>query len=186
MLRKAFTAATSDPRPTIGHPERVDRRVWRFAIGIAAGIIPFLTFNYLVKLPPFNRIDDTLGVMHTHLVAGAVGGLMVGLLADPNVVIYPGTGQTAAVAATGLFFGNPQQFIAQIIGLVFILVWDGVLTFVILKLISVFVPLRLTEKQLETGDEAVHGDAAYELMPVPPAAYPVPGGHAPTPVPTGA
>ncbi|MDQ6771662.1 MAG: ammonium transporter [Candidatus Dormibacteraeota bacterium] len=157
-----------------------------FAIGIAAGVIPFLTFNYLVKLPPFNRIDDTLGVMHTHLVAGAVGGLMVGLLADPNVIIYPGTGKTAAVAATGLFFGNPQQFVAQIIGLLFILVFDGVMTFVILKLISLVVPLRLTEKQLEVGDEAVHGDAAYELMPVPPSA-PQPAAAAsapPTPTPT--
>jgi Amt family ammonium transporter len=139
-----------------------------FAIGVAAGVIPFLTFNYLVKVPPFNRIDDTLGVMHTHLVAGAVGGLMVGLLADPNVVVYPGSGKTAAVAAQGLFFGNPKQFIAQIIGLLFILVWDGVLTFVILKLISLVLPLRLTDRQLEVGDEAVHGDAAYELMPVPP------------------
>jgi ammonium transporter, Amt family len=158
-----------------------------FAIGIAAGVIPFFTFNYLVKLPPFNRIDDTLGVMHTHLIAGAVGGLMVGLLANPNVVIYPGTGSTASVAATGLLFGNPKQFVAQIIGLVFILVWDGVMTFAILKLISIFIPLRLTDKQLEIGDEAVHGDAAYELMPVPPAgaAYPdANGAHAPVGVPT--
>lgn len=42
-------------------------------------------------------------------------------------------------------------------------------TFVLLKLISIVIPLRLTEKQLEIGDETVHGDAAYELMPVPPA-----------------
>ena len=154
-----------------------------FAIGIAAGVIPYLTFNYLVKLPPFNKIDDTLGVMHTHLIAGAVGGIMVGLLANPNVIVYPGSGKTAAVAATGLFFGNPQQLVAQILGLVFILVWDGVLTFVILKLISLVIPLRLTDKQLEIGDEAVHGDAAYELMPVPPAVtyqQPPVGATAPT------
>jgi Amt family ammonium transporter len=94
---------------------------------------------------------------------------MVGLLANPNIIVYPGSGKTAAVAATGLFFGNPQQLVAQILGLVFVLVWDGVLTFVILKLISLVIPLRLTDKQLEIGDEAVHGDAAYELMPVPPA-----------------
>jgi len=159
-----------------------------FAIGVAAGVIPFLTFNYLVKLPPFNRIDDTLGVMHTHLVAGAVGGLMVGLLADPNVIVYPGTGKTAAVAVTGLFFGNPQQLVAQVIGLAFVLVWDGVLTFAILKVISLFIPLRLTDKQLALGDEAVHGDAAYELMPVPPTTTPVPhmppaGVPVPVPVP---
>jgi Amt family ammonium transporter len=154
------------------------------AIGIVAGAIPFFTFNYLVRVPPFNRIDDTLGVMHTHLVPGAVGGLMVGLLANPNVIVYPGSGSTAAVATSGLLFGNPKQFVAQIIGLLFILVWDGVMTFVILKLISLVIPLRLTDRQLEVGDEAVHGDAAYELLPVPPGTTPHPehAGHAaPTP-----
>ena len=112
---------------------------------------------------------------------------MVGLLANPNVVIYPGSGSTAAVATTGLLFGNPKQFVAQIIGLVFILVWDGVMTFVILKLISLVIPLRLTDKQLEIGDEAVHGDAAYELLPVPPGttAHPEHAAH-PAPTPTRA
>jgi len=142
------------------------------AIGIAAGAIPFFSFNYLVRIKPFSLIDDTLGVMHTHLIAGAVGGLMVGLLADPNVIVYPGTGKTASVSVAGLFFGNPKQFIAQIIGLVFILLWDGIMTFVILKVISLFIPLRLTPAQLEDGDEAIHGDVAYELMPQPPAARP--------------
>src|SRR5258708_34488970 len=113
-------------------------------MGRGGGVIPFFTFNSLVKLPPFNRLAAPLGVMHTHLIAGAVGGLMVGLLADPNVVVYPGTGKTASIAATGLFFGNPQQSYAQVIGLVFILIWDGVMTFAILKLISIFIPLRLT------------------------------------------
>jgi Amt family ammonium transporter len=152
------------------------------AIGVAAGIIPFFTFNYLVKLPPFNRIDDTLGVLHTHLIAGALGGLMVGLLANPNVIVYPGTGKTASAAVTGLLFGNPQQLIAQAIGLLFVLVWDGVATFVILKLISLVIPLRMTPAELEVGDEAIHGDAAYELMPLPPAALPA---ETPAPTPVG-
>jgi Amt family ammonium transporter len=157
-----------------------------FAIGIAAGVIPFLTFNYLVKVPPFNRIDDTLGVMHTHMVAGAVGGLMVGLLANPSVIVYTANNKTAAVAVTGLFFGNPKQFVAQIIGLVFILLWDGILTFVLLKLISLVIPLRLTDTQLDVGDEAVHGDAAYELMPVPPSGPSSGQAPAPVPAPTSA
>jgi len=142
------------------------------AIGIAAGVVPFFTFNYLVKIRPFSRIDDTLGVLHTHLIAGALGGLMVGLLADPNMIVYPGTGKTASFVVTGLFFGNPQQFVAQVIALLFILLWDGLATFIILKLISLIVPLRMTTAQLEIGDEAIHGDAAYELMPVPPSALP--------------
>ncbi|HEX9624695.1 MAG TPA: ammonium transporter [Streptosporangiaceae bacterium] len=156
-----------------------------FAIGVAAGVVPFFTFNYLVRVPPFNRIDDTLGVIHTHLIPGAIGGIMVGLLADPNVIIYPASGKTAAVSATGLLFGNPKQLVAQIIGLLFVLVWDGVLTFVILKLISLVIPLRLTQEQLEVGDEAVHGDAAYELMPVPPGTSHSESAQTPAPSPTG-
>jgi Amt family ammonium transporter len=124
-----------------------------FAIGVAAGVIPFFTFNYLTRIRPFSRIDDTLGVMHTHLFAGAIGGLMVGLLANPNVVVYPGTGKTPSVAIQGLFFGNPKQFVA---------------TFAIFKAINVFVKLRLPDHELEIGDVAVHGDVAYELLPQPP------------------
>ena len=133
-----------------------------------AGVVPFFTFNYLVKVRPFSRIDDTLGVMHTHLIAGAVGGLLVGLLADPNVIVYPGTGRTSAFSVTGAFFGNPKQFVAQIIGLVFILLYDGIATFAILKVLGLFVKLRIPDADLEVGDVAVHGDVAYELVPQPP------------------
>jgi Amt family ammonium transporter len=139
-----------------------------FAIGVAAGIIPFFTFNYLTRVRPFNRIDDTLGVMHTHLFAGALGGLMVGLLANPNVIVYPGTGKTPSVSIAGLLFGNPKQFVAQVVALLFILLYDGLATFVICKAINVFVKLRLPDSQLEIGDVAVHGDVAYELLPQPP------------------
>jgi ammonium transporter, Amt family len=55
-----------------------------FAIGIAAGVIPFFTFNYLTRVGIFSRIDDTLGVMHTHLFAGAIGGLMVDCWPTPT------------------------------------------------------------------------------------------------------
>jgi Amt family ammonium transporter len=139
-----------------------------FAIGVAAGGIPFFTFNYLTRIRPFSRIDDTLGVMHTHLFAGAIGGLMVGLLANPNVVVYPGTGKTPSVAIQGLFFGNPKQFVAQVLALLFILLYDGLATFAICKAINVFVKLRLPDHELEIGDVAVHGDVAYELLPQPP------------------
>jgi len=47
-----------------------------------------------------------------------------------------------------------------------------VMTFIILKVISIFIPLRMTPAELEIGDEAIHGDAAYELMPAPPMGLP--------------
>jgi len=128
-----------------------------FFIGIAAGFIPWLTLTYLG--PVLNRkVDDTLGVLHTHGVAGAVGGLMTGLLADGNVVQYFGTGKASNVSVTGLFYGHPAQFVHQLVALLVIIAWDGLATFLILKLVAVVTPLRLSDHQLETGDLAIHGE----------------------------
>src|ERR1700676_2881980 len=65
-------------------------------IGIVAGVLPWLSMNKLGKTRLFNRVDDTLGVFHTHGVAGASGGLLTGVLASPNMIVYIGTGNTAA------------------------------------------------------------------------------------------
>ena len=64
------------------------------------------------------KVDDTFSVLHTHGVAGLVGGLMVGLLADPNMVEYvanPAAGKNAAtVTVSGWFYGGgPTQLIHQ-------------------------------------------------------------------------
>ena len=64
------------------------------------------------------------------------------------------------VKDVGLFYGNPKQLVAQILGLLFILIWDGVMTFVLLKLVSAFVPLRVSrEHELEGLDISQHGEA---------------------------
>ena len=72
-----------------------------FAIGVGAGVLPWLSMNKLGKTRIFKRVDDTLGVFHTHGVAGAFGGLMTGVFASPNMIVYVGTGGTASVAITG-------------------------------------------------------------------------------------
>ncbi|HEY8676578.1 MAG TPA: ammonium transporter [Candidatus Dormibacteraeota bacterium] len=77
-------------------------------IGVVAGVLPWLSMNKLGKTRLFTRVDDTLGVFHTHGVAGASGGLLTGLLASPNMIVYIGTGTTASVSVTGLVYGNPQ------------------------------------------------------------------------------
>ncbi len=137
------------------------------AIGVAAGVVPWLTMNKIVPaIRALRGIDDTLGVMHTHLFAGALGGLMTGLLATPNMVVYTATGKDTPVAVTGLLFGNPRQFLVQLLALIVIVVYDAVGTFAIIKLVGVFVPLRMPEAELEVGDLAVHGDVAFDLLPV--------------------
>jgi len=132
-------------------------------IGIVGAVIPWLTMQYLPKVRFFARIDDTLGVMHTHLIPGAIGGLMTGLLADPEMILYPGSGNTPAFSVTGLFYGNPKQFLVQLLALAVILVYDGLATFVVINIVRFLVPLRMPDKHLEVGDEMVHGDVSLDL-----------------------
>ena len=62
---------------------------------------------------PFNKVDDALGVVYTHGFAGLLGGLLVGLLADPKMIVYLGIGKNPVSTGTGLFYGHPQQLLIQ-------------------------------------------------------------------------
>src|SRR5580692_2207224 len=105
-------------------------------IGVVAGIIPWMSMNWLQKTRFMLRVDDTLSVFSTHGVAGLTGGLLVGLLANPGMLQYIGTDKEApGVNVTGLFFGNPGQLLLQIYGAAFIIVLNAIATFIILKVI---------------------------------------------------
>jgi Amt family ammonium transporter len=134
-------------------------------IGIVAGIIPWLSMNKLQKIPFMAKVDDTLGVLSTHGVAGLTGGLLVGILANPGMLEYIGTEKDApGVSVTGLLYGDPgHQLLLQLAGGVFIIAYNAIMTFIILKVISIFVPLRMDEAKLKVGDDAVHGETAYAI-----------------------
>jgi ammonium transporter, Amt family len=132
-------------------------------IGVVAAVIPWFTMQYLPRVNFFQKIDDTLGVMHTHLFPGAIGGLMVGLIADPAMIQYYGTGKTGNAYVAGLFYGNPHQLVVQALALGIILVYDGVATFLVVRLVGLLVPLRMPERHLEIGDELIHGDVSLDL-----------------------
>jgi len=131
------------------------------AIGLGAGIIAWLSLNKLGQLPILKRVDDTLGVLHTHGVAGLIGGLMVGLVANPNMIEYLSTdktGKVSAVSVSGLFYGGGfAQLSHQAVAALVIIVFDAVMTFVILKLIGLVIPLRASSPEMEGGDLAIHG-----------------------------
>jgi Amt family ammonium transporter len=132
-------------------------------IGGVAAVIPWFTMQYLPRVNLFKKIDDTLGVMHTHLFPGAIGGLMVGLIADPAMIEYPGSGKTPDFAVTGLFYGNPHQLYVQALALGVVLAYNGVATFIVMKVVGLLVPLRMSARHLEVGDEMVHGDVSLDL-----------------------
>ncbi|MGB8897809.1 MAG: hypothetical protein WCC90_00500 [Methylocella sp.] len=63
-------------------------------------------------------------------------------------------------SASAPAYGNFTQFKYQAIAALFIIVLNAIATFVILKIIGMFVPLRLDAKTLEIGDMAIHGEEA--------------------------
>src|SRR5438309_1926539 len=134
------------------------------AIGVVAGIIPWLAMNKLQKANFMKKVDDTLSVLSTHGVAGLTGGLLTGIFANPDMLMYIGTDKEApGVNITGLLYGNAQQLVLQAEGAAFIIVYNAIATFIILKVIGFIVPLRMDEATLKVGDDAVHGETAYAI-----------------------
>ena len=76
-------------------------------------------------------------------------------------VMLAGVFATASIGGTsGLLEGHPQQVLVQLYGVAVTLAWSGGATFVLLKLVGVFVPLRVSrEAELEGLDISQHGEA---------------------------
>lgn len=132
-------------------------------MGIASGTIPWFTMMSLSrKLQFLQKIDDTLGVLHTHAVAGLLGGALTGLFAHPSLcnmfLVVPNS--------NGAFYGGNGgvQFLKQLVGAAFIIGWNVVVTSIILLVIRLVVPLRMSEEDLKIGDDAAHGEDAYALI----------------------
>jgi len=136
--------------------------VGAIVIGLVVSSIVWMLFAYLPrKVWPFNKVDDALGVVYTHGFAGLLGGLLVGMLADPKMIVYLGLGKTPNVTTAGLLYGNPKQLWIQAAAALTVIVWDGMVTFLILKGIGLFMKLRMPEPHLIAGDILAHGEVAY-------------------------
>ena len=128
------------------------------AIGALSGSIPWISMNVLGKTKLMYHVDDTLGLFHTHLVPGFLGGFLTGLFATVE-----GCAAFALTNPGGAIAGNGRQVWVQIVGGLFIIGWDGVWTAIILLGIKYIlrIPLRMSEEDLAIGDDAIHGEAAY-------------------------
>jgi Amt family ammonium transporter len=143
-------------------------------IGVVASSLVWMSWNWLGRTRLFSKVDDSLGVVHTHGVAGLAGGLLVGVLADPHIVIYLGNGKDVKdVTNAGWLWGHhPAQILVQLCAALTIIAWDAFVTFAILKVLGLFMKLRTPEEVLEQGDIGVHLEEAY------PDETLVRGGHA--------
>jgi Amt family ammonium transporter len=130
-------------------------------------------------LRPFRNVDDTLGVVYTHGFAGATGGLLTGVFADPNMAVYfpSANGKTPGFnTPAGAIHGNWTLLKWQALAAVWVICFSAVGTFILLKVVGLFIPLRMSDENMEIGDIAEHGHEVYPSD-VPSLGYPggVPG-----------
>lgn len=131
--------------------------------GLIASVIVWLAWNYLSKVRPFSKVDDALGVVYTHGIAGLVGGLLVGFFADPGMVEYIGTGKDApGFSVQGLFYtGSWHQVWEQFLAAVWVIVFTAIASFIVLQVVRLIVGLREPDDKLEIGDLAIHDEEVY-------------------------
>ena len=133
-------------------------------VGAITSVVVWFAWYKLSNKWIFAKVDDTLGVVYTHGIAGLCGGLLVGIFADPNVIVYlGGDSKTSPVSVTGLLYGSHSfhQLEVQAGSALTVIAWTALMTFLILKVVGLFVKLRLTDEQLETGDLAIHEEVVY-------------------------
>jgi ammonium transporter, Amt family len=115
-------------------------------IGVVAGLFCFWACT---SLKARFRYDDSLDVFGVHGIGGMTGTLLAGVFA------------VAAIGGTpGLLEGHAQQVLIQLYGIGVTLLWSGAVTFVLLKLVGVLAPLRVSlQQELEGLDISQHGEA---------------------------
>ena len=119
-------------------------------IGFIGGLLCFFAVTELKKRIGY---DDALDAFGCHGVGGIWGGISAGIFATSS--INPDiTG--------GLVDGNAGLLMAEIISIVAVTAYSAIISFVILKLISLVMPVRATEEEEEDGlDYSLHGETAY-------------------------
>ena len=122
-------------------------------IGVVAGGVCFWACTWLKhKL----RYDDSLDVFGVHGIGGLIGTLFAGVFAVGALSASP----EIPGGISGLLEGNPQQLLAQLYGIGVTLVWSAGMTFVILKVVGLMVPLRVRHEDEIMGlDVSQHGEA---------------------------
>ena len=124
-------------------------------IGLAAGVICF--YMVLVVKQKW-RIDDSLDVFPVHGIGGVLGTLLAGVFASTELGVFSGYGFAKPE------YGMLQQVGVQALGVVATFVYTGVVTFLLLKLVGLFTPLRVTAEEEAQGlDIALHEERGYDI-----------------------
>ncbi len=124
-------------------------------IGLIAGVVCFSATQYIKQVL---KIDDSLDVFPVHGVGGIIGTLMAAVFCAPTLGVLSGQGFADGIGSIA------AQLKVQAIGVTATLVYSAVLTWVILKLVGLLLPLRVSPEDEAQGlDIAEHDERGYDL-----------------------
>jgi Amt family ammonium transporter len=120
--------------------------------GLILGAIAAVPSYIALVLRAKTSFDDSLDVLAAHGVGGTVGALLTGVFAQKSL----------NGLADGLLYGNPAQLGIQATAVAAAIVYSGVVTFILLKIVGLVFPLRAAaESESEGLDTTQHGEEAY-------------------------
>jgi ammonium transporter, Amt family len=120
---------------------------------ILIGSITSICCFYAVSLRAKLQFDDSLDAFPVHGMGGTIGAILTGLFATKAV---------NSAGANGLFYGDPSLLWKQIVGVIATYIFAAIATWIILKILAVFMPLRTKTSIEEQGlDVHEHGEEAY-------------------------
>jgi Amt family ammonium transporter len=127
---------------------------------IFIGVVGAVISNVLSHAFKLSRVDDTLDVFPCHGIGGMVGMLLTGVFASKDV--------NSAVTNQGLFYshGDPTFFFIQLKAMLIVVFYSFTVSFIIFKLISILLPLRVSEEEEELGLDATQHDEKYGRNPL--------------------
>lgn len=118
-------------------------------IGITAGIVCYFATQYFKRTL---KIDDSLDVFTVHGAGGILGLLLTAIFAAESM---GGLGLKVSIGA---------QFVTQLIGVIVIALWCGVISFILLKVLDATIGLRVsTEEETEGLDLVLHDERGYNF-----------------------
>ena len=124
-------------------------------IGLLAG---FICFNATIFIKQKLKIDDSLDVFPVHGVGGILGTLLAGVFASTSLGVFSGFGFAEGISSMG------EQVKVQFIGVIATAAYTAICTWILLKLVSLFTPLRVTvEDEVNGLDLILHEERGYDL-----------------------
>ena len=118
------------------------------AMGAIGAFPSYFALIYRAK----TKLDDSLDVVAAHGLGGATGAILTGVFAEAAWSGGP----------NGLLGGNPGQVVTQLASVLIVLAYSGGMTFALLKLLALVMPLRIGSRDEGVGvDVTDHGEEAY-------------------------